>query len=221
MTTIGQQMSALIRSHRGTPAATSPKAQEIHSMYKRGLQQIRGNRHMHPDRKRIEAARLYETTRNALGKLRKDQADADTKTLTQLERKLWGYDAERALAVDRATLDTTIRDAQDRAAQLKKPEHAARALADAEQAGDHILARAIGKRAHDMDWSDVVHDYLATRPNSATNYQQAGEIWQRHNVTGARMADSMQYVVHKPEELRNLTDKDIEAMTAEPGDAAA
>ncbi|WUD74609.1 hypothetical protein OG937_24405 [Streptomyces sp. NBC_00510] len=209
------------RVQQPQPTAGHRKAADIHALYKQGLQEIRGNRNMHPDRKRVEAAQLYTTTRAALAKLKSDQADTDNTTFTKLERKLWGYDDERALARDRSTFDATVRDAQDRASKLTKPDKAARALADAEQAGDHVLARAIAKRAHDMDWGDVLHDYLATRPSSTETYQQAADIWHRHNDTGGRMQHGMQYVVHKPDELRGVSDQDIAQLAdPEPADAA-
>ncbi|MGW6141598.1 hypothetical protein [Streptomyces sp. NPDC055140] len=216
-----QTMNQIIRGTQPEPTVGDRKTADIHTLYKRGLQQIRGDRNMHPDRKRVEAARLYTTTKASLAKVRKAQAVEDETTFTKLERKLWGYDLERATAIDRATLDTTIRDAQDRAAKLTKPDHAARALRDAEQAGDHILARAIGKRAHDRDWGDVLHDYLGARPSAAADYEQAGSIWHRRNSTNARMQHSMQYVVHKPEELRGLADQDVEAMATDQADATA
>lgn len=218
---LAQYLAEATRAQQAQPTTGSSKSTEIHNLYKRGLQQIRGDRNMHPERKRVEAAQLYTSTRAALAKVKTDQATADSETFAQLERKLWGYDLERATAPDRASIDHTIRDAQDRAAKLTKAEHAAKALQQAEQVGDSILARAIGKRAHDMDWSDVLHDYLSTRPKAADTYQQAGAIWQRYNEPAARMHDSMQYVVHKPDELRGLSERDIQTMTADLGDAAA
>ncbi|MFH8768270.1 hypothetical protein [Streptomyces sp. NPDC017958] len=217
---LGQQMDALLRGQQEPPTQGSDKSAQIHRMYKAGLQQLRGTRNLHPEARRVEMARLYTTTRGALAKVMRDQTQADKERFAHLERSLWGYDLERATAADRATLDATIRDAQDRAAKLAKPQHAAKALHEAEQAGDSILARAIAKRAHDNDWDDVLHDYLATRPSAAEQYQQAGAIWARYNDANARMHDHMQYVVHAPAELRGLSPKDIEAM-AEPGEPAA
>ncbi|RSS16637.1 hypothetical protein [Streptomyces sp. WAC08401] len=217
---LGQQMNHLIRGQQQEATTGQSKATKIHNLYKQGLQQIRGTRNIHPDAQRVEIARLYTPTRQSLTKVKTDQAKTDQATFTKLERQLWGYDLERATAGDRASIDHTIRDAQDRAAKLTKADHATKALAQAEQAGDSILARAIAKRAHDMDWDDVLHDYLASRPQAAEKYQQAGAIWQRYNDTGAHMQDSMQYVVHKPDELRGLDDKAIQSMV-DPEDSAA
>jgi len=219
---LGRMMSDLIRSqaHGQQPTKQQQASAQVHNLYKQGLRNIRGNRNMHPDRKRVEIAELYATTRAALDKLRTEQTQQDQTDMAKLERKMWGYDDVRTTAIDKAAVDHTIRDAQDRAAKLTKPEQAARALAEAEQAGDHILARAIGKRAHDQDWGDVLHDYLATRPRTADDYQQAGAIWHRNNSTQARMQHHMQYVVHKPDELRGVSDSDIEAM-ADPQESAA
>ncbi|MFG2299431.1 hypothetical protein [Actinacidiphila glaucinigra] len=209
------------RAQQTQPTPSHLKAQEVSALFRQGIKELRGNRHMHPDRKRVEAAQLYTNTRAALAKMKRDHAEQDNTTFANLERKLWGYDTERAMAADRASFDAGIRDAQDRASKLTKADKAARALHDAEQAGDHILARAVAKRAHDMDWGDVVHDYLATRPSTADTYQQAGEIWHRHNDTGGQMQNGMHYVVHKPEELRGMTDQDIARLAdPEPADAA-
>ncbi|MFD7996286.1 hypothetical protein [Streptomyces mexicanus] len=217
---LAQQMNTLLRGQQQPPTQGSEKSRQIHSMYTQGLQQLRGTRNMHPSARQVEIARLYTTAKLSLAKVMKDQQEADNKTFAQLERQLWGYDLERATAIDRATLDTTIRDAQDRAAKLTKPEHAAKALHEAEQAGDSILARAIAKRAHDNDWDDVLHDYLSTRPSTAEKYQQAGAIWARYNDANTKLHNHMQYVVHAPAELRGLSAADIEAM-ADPGESAA
>lgn len=216
-------MNTLVRGRQAQPTTGQQRADEIRAMYKQGLQELRGTRDMHPERRRVEIARLYATTQAALKKVRTDQANTDRETFAKLERQLWGYDDVRASALDsaaRAAVDSGIRDAQDRAAQIKKADQAARALAEAEQAGDHVLARAIAKRAHDRDWDDVVAGYLATRPTAAERYQQAGEIYQRLHTPSGAVGHSLMSALGKPEELRGLSAADIEAM-ADPGESAA
>ncbi|QER88605.1 hypothetical protein [Streptomyces tendae] len=220
---LGKQMSDLIRGQQPKPSTGQSKADEIRGYYKQGLQQIRGQRNMHPERRRVEVAQLYATTQAALKKVQREQIEADRETFAKLERQLWGFDDVRASAIgsaDRAAVDGTVRDAQDRAAKLKKPGEAARALDAAEQAGDKVLARAIAKRAHDMDWDDVVTGYLSTRPTDAERYQQAGEIYTRQNTTGGALTHGFLGALGTPEELRGLSGKDIAAM-AEPQDSAA
>jgi hypothetical protein len=222
-TKLAQQMNTLIRGQRPQATAGQGKADEIRGLYKQGLQQLRGQRNMHPEARRVEIARLHATTQAALRKVQQEQLQADRETFTKLERQLWGYDDVRASAIgstDRAAVDGTVRDAQDRAGRLKKPGDAARALADAEQAGDKVLARAIAKRAHDMDWDDVLGAYLSTRPTDAERYQQAAEIYVRQHTTGGALTHGFLGSLGTPEELRGMSSKDIEAM-AEPGDAAA
>ncbi|MFF9168300.1 MULTISPECIES: hypothetical protein [unclassified Streptomyces] len=220
---LGQQMNTLIRGEQPQPTVGQEKATTIRSLYKQGLQELRGARNMHPERRRVEIAQLYATTQQALRKVLHDQIEADRETFTKLERSLWGFDDVRASAVgsaERAAVDGGIRDAQDRAAKLTKREQAARALAEAEQAGDTVLARAVAKRAHDMDWDDLVADYLSTRPAAAEKYQQAAEIWTRQNTPDGVLAQQHITALGKPEELHGLHEKDIQAM-ADPGDAAA
>lgn len=216
----GKQMNDVIRGTKPQATRGQEKAEEIRAYYKRGLQDLRGARNMHPERRRVEIAELYTTTQSSLRQVLQDQVQADRDTFTKLERRLWGYDDIRAFAADRATVDATIRDAQDRAAQIKKPEQAARALAEAEQAGDKVLARAIAKRADDNDWGEVVADYLSSRPGAAELYQQAGDIY--HRQTSPQGVMAMQHIaaLGKPEELRGMNDKDIQAMT-DPQDAVA
>ncbi|MGW2232504.1 hypothetical protein [Streptomyces sp. NPDC001759] len=219
-TKTGQQMNTLIRGNRTQPTTGQNKADEIRAYYKQGLQQLRGTRNMHPDTRRVEIARLYATTQAALKKVQREQAQADTEAFAKLERQLWGYDDVRASAIgsaDRAAVDGTVRDAQDRAARLKKPGEAARALAAAEQGGDKVLARAIAHRAHTMDWDDVVADYLATRPTDAERYQQAGEIYLRQNTTEGAIAHGFLGALPAPEELRGMKAEEIQSM-ADPGD---
>ncbi|MEV6662761.1 hypothetical protein [Streptomyces nigra] len=217
----GKTMNDLIRGqHQQQTTTGQQKADEIRSLYKQGLQQLRGARNMHPEARRVEIARLHATTQAALRKVQQEQLQADRETFTKLERQLWGYDDVRALAPDRATTDTAIRDAQDRAGRLKRPGDAARALADAEQGGDKVLARAIAKRAHDMDWDDVLGAYLSTRPTDNERYQQAAEIHIRQHTTGGAIEHGFLGSLGTPEELRGMSSKDIQAM-AEPADAAA
>lgn len=216
----GKLMNDLIHGTKPKATLGDEKAANIRVLYKQGLQQLRGDRHMHPDRRRVEIAQLYATTQAALRKVRDDQVQADRETFAKLERQLWGYDDVRATARDRATIDATIRDAQDRAAKLTKPEQAARALAEAEQAGDQVLARAIASRANEQDWDDVVADYMASRPSAAELYQQAGDIYHRQTSPQGVMALQHIAALGKPEELRGLADKDIQAMTS-PEDTAA
>ncbi|WP_432169729.1 hypothetical protein [Streptomyces sp. 1222.5] len=219
-TKLGQQMNDLIRGQQAEPTAGQQRADEIRDLYKQGLQQLRGTRNMHPDARRVEAAKLYSTTRAALAKVKAEQAETDSKTFAKLEAKLWGLADLRGIATDRASFDTAARDANDRAASLKNESAAARALDQAERAGDQVLARAIAKRCHDMDWDSPVQAYLATRPTAAEDYQQAGAIWQRYNTPDAVVAQQGMAVLGKPEELRGMSEQDITSM-AEPGDVGS
>lgn len=221
----GSLMNTLIRGqHRQAPTSEGQgKADDIRAYYKQGLQQLRGTRNMHPEARRVEIARLYTTTQTALKKVQQDQLKADHETFAKLERQLWGYDDVRASAyssADRAAVDGTVRDAQDRAAKLKRPDEAVRALSAAEQGGDRVLARAIAKRAHDMDWSPVVATYLSTRPTEAERYQQAGEIYARQHTANGAFAHAFTGILAKPEELKDLSNDDVQAMV-DPGDNAA
>jgi hypothetical protein len=221
---LGQMMNELIRGEIPQPSPAQGKSDEIRGLYKQGLQQLRGQCNMHPEARRVEIARLYATTRASLAKVRKDQDKADADNFTKLERQLWGYadvHAHAPTAAERATVDAAIRDAQDRAAKLTKPDQAKRALADAEQAGDKVLARAVAKRAHDMDWTDVVADYLTPRDTASRIYNQLCDIHQRQNTDAGGINRRFAETLAKPDELRGLSDKDIAAMTADPGDAAA
>lgn len=218
---MAQYLAEATRQPEPRPTRSEDKGAEIRGLYKEGLRQLRGNRGLHPETRRVEAARLYATTRAALRKVQAEQVQADQAAWPKLERRLWGYDDVRATATDRATVDATIRDAQDRAAQLKKPGDAARALAMAEQAGDQVLARAIGQRANEQDWDDVVQDYLATRSTARDVYAEMCDIYQRQRTPGGVLGQQHLVALGKPEELRDLTDKDIEQMSADPADTAA
>ncbi|WP_419994767.1 hypothetical protein [Streptomyces boninensis] len=216
-----QFLTQATRAATPQPTPGETKSANIRGLYQQGIRNIRSDRNMHAERRKVEAARLYTTTRAALRKVLKEQHAADDDAFPKLERKLWGFDLERATATNKASLDTTIRDAQDRAAGIRKQADAARMLAQAEQAGDAILARAIGKRAHDMDWDDVVADYLSTRPSSAKVYAEAGAIHARRTDMQSRMHMGMQAALAKPEELHGMSDDDITRMAADPADAAA
>lgn len=219
---LAQFMAQTTRAQQPKTSPTQEKTVNVHALYKQGLRQIRTDRNMAPERKKVEAARLYRSTRGTLAKLKAQQKAQDDEQFPKLERKLWGHDLDRATAVDRASIDATIRDANDRAARIKRQDDAHAALAQAERDGDHILAKAVAKRAHDLDWGEVVADYLATRPSAADTYQQLGDIWHRNNgASGRGLRHSMDYVVHKPDELAGLTDADVDALGADPAADAA
>lgn len=186
---------------------------DIRATYRAALGAIRDQRHVHPQTKQVEAARLYTQARRALAAARAELLDHDARRWDALERQLWG----RAASMDGSD-SVALRDAHDRAARIKKADEAARLLRQAEQTGDHVLAAAVAQHANERDWYDVLSAYLDKRPAAAEVYD---EMCQIHARRKNGLATGMQYALAKPEELRGLADTDIDQMAADMPETAA
>ncbi|MDG9706264.1 hypothetical protein [Streptomyces sp. DH37] len=187
----------------------------IHARLDSTVQRVNAKRGLSDHAKRVLIARAYKEARDAITELRdaeRARIDGQRATLT---RKLFGHegDADPATAVSR-------RDALDRAAKLETPEAASSALKRAELSGDAVLAQAIGARAAEMWWGDVLTQYTASRPEAADTVRQIGELPDTSDALW-QMQHAMTYSVMQPAELGGMPDYSVDALAAAELDVEA
>ncbi len=183
----------------------------------RTFDQIRNRGELNADAIAALLARSYLTFKQAMDKLAQTTGQDNSATVRRLTQAAFGIDDLAGTAVDRAAASVSYRDAQDRVAKLEQPNEAAALLERAENSSDELLARAIAQRAFeqrsfDPSWSDLLDEYLATRPKAqaAVGALLAG--------SGApQIRDLFAWVLPVPSELAGLGDVQIGALAARPG----
>ena len=183
----------------------------------RTFDQIRNRGELNADAIAALLARSYLTFKQAMDKLAQTTGQDNSATVRRLTQAAFGIDDLAGTAVDRAAASVSYRDAQDRVAKLEQPNEAAALLERAENSNDELLARAIAQRAFeqrsfDPSWSDLLDEYLATRPKAqaAVGALLAG--------SGApQIRDLFAWVLPVPSELAGLGDVQIGALAARPG----
>lgn len=74
----------------------------------------------------------------------------------------------------RTAIEASYRAACNDADALTDPADALRLLARAHQVGDHLLARAIARKAHERAWRPVLAEYVTLRPEEAEVLERLG-----------------------------------------------
>ncbi|WP_420368588.1 hypothetical protein [Curtobacterium sp. L1-20] len=114
---------------------------------------------------------------------------------------------------------TAMRDAEDRADQLKDEQDALRMLERAERMNDQYLARAALTKAYDHGWAEVVNAYTAAHPAAYDSLEELWDITQEEAAESGRIisADLLQHhlatpALKKPTEIVALNDSRLEAL---------
>ncbi|MFD7786519.1 hypothetical protein ACFV4Q_26060 [Streptomyces nojiriensis] len=196
------------------------KRDNISSNYHQTLRGIRENAKLSEQGKKMAAAQAYSVARTAMAKANAERQAGQSKRWDELERKVWGESLPwGATEADRAANNMAMRDALQRASQLKTQGDAARLLRQAEQTGDATLARAVAQHANDKDWSDVLETYFDSRPGKRDAFNEMCDIHRER--TSGRTLDSLAHSIARPAELRGMNDHAIEAMANETSHLAA
>ncbi|WP_030543103.1 hypothetical protein [Streptomyces albus] len=170
------------------------------------VQRIEARRELSDQAKRVAIARAYREARDhitAAGQQAIEQIETQRRTLT---RRAFGQEgtADPTAAISR-------RDADTRAAQLEKPAEAARLLARAERNGDEHLARAIAAHAAELGWSDVLGEYVGSRPDTADTITQLRQLPDTSDPS-FKLQHAMTYSVAQPPQLGGMHDYSIDAL---------
>jgi len=192
-------------------------ADKIREDAARTFDQIRNRGELNADAIAILLARSYLTLKGKMDLLAQTTGQDNSATVRRLTQTAFGIDDLAGNAVDRAAASVSYRDAQDRVAKLEQPNEAAALLERAENSNDELLARAIAQRAFeqrsfDPSWSDLLDEYLATRPKAqaAVGALLAGSA-------APQIRDLFAWVLPVPSELAGLGDVQIAALAARPG----
>lgn len=194
-----------------TSTPQQQKADQLRASLTRAAKQLAADPRLSPMAAQARIAKAYIDTKTTLTALATEHAANVTASQKKLERAIFGVDALMAGASpgDRATVGISFRDAVDRADRLTDP-RAAQALLDrAERSGDESLATAVGARAHEQNWPDVLASFTATRPAKAT---ALAELEQSQQPGSA--ADIFAFALPKPSELGRLTESQMHQLAA-------
>ena len=154
-------------------------------------------------------ARVYLDAQTKMDTLSTNSTNARAAQLRALTTTAFGIDDIAGTnPVDRAAASVSYRDAQDRAAAIDTPTAAAHLLTRADASGDELLARALAQHAYDHNWSEVLDNYLATRPKTATALTELVQLQNRpvaaSHVFAFMLPRPAELATHAPYELSTL-----------------
>lgn len=194
-------------------------ADEIRQNLDSKVRHINGLKNPSARAKQTMIARAYIEARDALDQLRQQEEEQIGRERTKLDRKLFGtngFSPDPQAVIAR-------RDANDRAAKLESPAEAEHALRRAEREGDRILAKAIAARAADYSgdpgWAQIVHTYVADKPDEAATLQAMQDLPDTDDVVW-KVSKAIEYSAAKPSELGEQLPEGLAALPLD-GDAAA
>ncbi len=156
------------------------KAASVRARYQGLVERIRASQDLSTEGRARQLAAAYLTTKNELATLHKQEQARVQNRAAELERRVFGPPAGVPDIL-------SVRDAADRAAQIKKPEDARELLRRAEQNRDEVLARAVAQTAlergrqaildKEVDaWDDTLRDFYGARPHLEQVLQEQGEL---------------------------------------------
>jgi hypothetical protein len=166
-------------------------ATRLQERYREDLQRLREDKDLSVDGRQRRIAQLQATTKAKLAKHQRADCELLANRYKDLEDKL--YVAHKPFSQDAATFAISVRDASDRAAQLRTADDAQQLFSRALASGDDVLARAVVQ--HSMGQS-----YAAATPASAAKWESV--------LTSFLEANSyLQPVVEELGEIEGLTNK--------------
>jgi hypothetical protein len=165
-------------------------------------------------------ARAYKAAETEMAGIRINHAGGAAVTAEHLQRELFG--ADQVAGTDAIS----VRDAEDRAAQLQSGGEALALLRRAERNNDQVLARAVAAKAFEAAqdfiggaaWSPVIDAYTETRPDIAGKLQQLVDT-QRNGVSDAINSAGWTWL-GKPDELARVSEGQLEALTVDDNPTA-
>ncbi len=190
------------------------RAAVIQQAHSSRAEQIRGRTELTFEAKVGLLARSQADAKAAMADLQQQAADDAAVQRRTMSQKAFGV---AGVAGDPATLQVSMRDAQDRAATLTAGRDAVALLARAEDTGDEVMARAVARHSFaqatapgvsglDDDWSTVVNSFADTRPTAADAIRSLVDL--NSGVPG------WTYVVPSPPELHGIPSGQLDSLAA-------
>jgi hypothetical protein len=137
-------------------------------------QRIRSMTELNDAAIRQRLAVLYIAARSTMATLQESATAGYERSWQQAMTAAFGIADLAATPGDQAMISMSYRESLDRTDQLDDFSVGAQLLQRANDTGDELLARAVGKRAWDMGgqlggsgWGDVLNTFLATRPKAS------------------------------------------------------
>lgn len=176
---------------------------------------VRANTALSPSGKQQQIAKVYLSARATIRNLEKREAEAVSKTRTDLERRVFGQ-----VATDAQSL-MAYRDAQDRAARLTPSDkhHAQSLLRSAHLSGDNVLAAAIVGQAINHGWDELVTDHVSKNPTAGADLEDLSRIARFESDAQAEMQRMFDYSDNRPRELDRLQERALNNVAEGNADA--
>lgn len=198
------------------PQDKQEAAEKIRTNLDRKVEAARGDVRLSPLGRQQRVAAAYSDAARQMGAISDAFNSGVVQTSSNLQRQLFGSNGPVS-----GSDAISIRDAQDRAAQLQSGDEALALLARAERSGDDHLARAVAARAFEgatssiggADWGRVVDAYTTSRPEVGNKMQELAAA-QSHNLNDAVFNAGLTWL-GKPDELSKMGDSQIEDLSAE------
>ncbi|WP_201408418.1 hypothetical protein [Mycobacterium paraintracellulare] len=130
------------------------KANAIRAELRRKADTIDSNPHLTAEGRQAAKARAYLECRNKMRPLRENFPSGNDDIRQRRVQGLFGLPAGSD-----ASTTLAYRDGVERAANLRSPQELSNMLAKAVAMGDHLLARAVAGRAHELGVRSVVEAY--------------------------------------------------------------
>lgn len=159
-------------------------AERIRKQYLEEVATLRADKDLSDEGRQRRLADAYVRTKTELQKHAAAEREELTNRKAQLEQRF--YRTSGSHFGDAATRAISVRDASDRAAQIKTPQEAMDLLRRAESNGDEVLTRAVvrvaldrpasGIQKTDDAWDDVGRAFLDSRPDLVPVAEELGQI---------------------------------------------
>jgi hypothetical protein len=162
---------------------------------------IRANTNLTPSAKASQIARAYQLTKAHVDGLAMAAAEDRVHAMKKATRAAFGTGdlAAKSTPAEVVAIEAVHRSAIDHVSAIMEPAALSSLLGQADDVGDEVLARAVGRQAHAVGADDVLAAFVAERPKQgeAVNALRAGK--------GDRMTDAItsRFFVPAPRELGN------------------
>lgn len=194
------------------------QAQRAQARYHREVDEARADTNLSNEgkqRKMAKALRQVETTMERLKRERTDELESTRKRLEL--RAFQPKHSPGASPEARIAVDSSFRDAVERAERLESVSEALQMVGRAERTGDELLARATAVVAMEKGWGPVLGAFTEAFP-AAKGALEELDAFLGQRSPKARLVESMHFSISAPTELRQLGHGQVSELAQQAGD---
>jgi hypothetical protein len=191
------------------PQNIQTKAGAIQAAFNASVTETRSNGDLTEDARLRRLARAWTQAEVEMGTLRQAWQGTAQVSVESLTKQVFGNPP--------GTDALSMRNADDRAAQIDSAEEALRVLERADVNGDDVLARAVALHAFERrneflggDWAGVVDTYASTRPDVAGRILELANL--RRDNLNTSLSSAFVFSIHKPAELERVRASAMDAL---------